>query len=289
MAASTHKGRVPGSRLDTTYTSFETEKSVRSPRTPVYVPESPPSQPVRPFDHTKFFAEATAKNDNRSTLPPPPSDKPMAWLWICHLCHSRYALGVTRRCLVDGHYYCSGESDKPSIRKKKKHKACSSEFDYAAWTVWGEWRRKALRTIHNNRVIRGCEQCDFPSQCRYAVDAHPLGDIGTATLPAETSVTETAKGVEDSVEEEDSKSKSTANDKIDFDQILKSMFSDVDTTELDNPKQKKSSSKKKRSREKSSIPSIELEVSENDKSLHDLVEMDWSNFEEIELGKRKTE
>ena len=289
MATSTLNGRIYGSRLDTTYTSFETEKGIRSPRTPVYVPESPPSQPIRPFDHAKFFTEATPQSDNRASLPPPPNDKPMAWLWICHLCHSRYALGVTRRCLVDGHYYCSGESDKPSIRKKKKHKACSSEFDYAAWKIWGEWRRKALRTIHNNRVFKGCEQCDFPSQCRYPVDTHPLGDIGTATVSSEEIVVESAKGAEQISEEETSRSKSTANDKVDFDQILKSMFSDADTTILDTSKPKKTSSKKKRSREKSSIPSLELDLSHDDNSLHDLVEMDWSNFEEIELGKTKTE
>ena len=214
----------------------------------------------------------------------------MAWIWICHLCHSRYPLGVTRRCLVDGHYYCSGESDKPSIRKKKKHKACSSEFDYASWTQWGDWRRKVLRTIHNERVFKGCEYCDFPSQCRYRVDTHPLGDLGTA----KAGVSEQKKEAEPNAEQDKVKStKSTANDKVDFDQILKNIFSEVDASQetpiKSDTKPKKGSSKKKYNGSKTLAPLLELELDGDDGTLSDLVEMDWSHFEEIELGKTKIE
>ncbi|KAJ9612645.1 hypothetical protein H2200_004242 [Cladophialophora chaetospira] len=287
MTNSILKSRMSGSKLDTKYTSFEAEKSVRSPRTPIYVPDSPSLQAVPPFDHVRIFAEPAANQHAKPSIPPPPNDKPMAWLWICHLCHSRYALGVTRRCLVDGHYYCSGESDKPSGRKKKKHKACSSEFDYAAWTVWGEWRRKALRALQNDRVFKGCENCDFPSQCRYPVDTHPLGDVATATVSPKVPEAEPPKEKR-KAEEEKHKSKSTVNEKVDFDQILQSLFPDADSVGLDTPttKPKKTGSKKKRSSSKSPVPSLELDFSPND-SLHDLVEMDWSNFEEIELGKSK--
>ena len=38
--------------------------------------------------------------------PPPPSN-PYPWLWKCHLCNSIYRLGVTRRCLEDGHFFCA--------------------------------------------------------------------------------------------------------------------------------------------------------------------------------------
>src|ERR1700742_2616631 len=165
MADSKLKDHVSGSRLDTSYLGLESENGTRSPRTPTYVPGSPSAQAAPPFDHARFLPDPAAENENRRSFPPPPAEKPMSWIWICHLCHSRYALGVTRRCLVDGHHYCSGESDKPSIRKKKKHKACSSEFDYASWKLWGEWRRKVLRKIHNERAFKGCEYCDFPSQC----------------------------------------------------------------------------------------------------------------------------
>src|ERR1700712_5461565 len=99
MTASILKGRGLGSRLDTSYTSFEWEKGVRSPRTPTYVPDTLLAQSVRPFDHTKLFNDGTSEPENRNPLPSPPPEKPMAWIWICHLCHSRYALGVTRRCL----------------------------------------------------------------------------------------------------------------------------------------------------------------------------------------------
>lgn len=35
----------------------------------------------------------------------PPS--PLTWTWRCHLCYTTYRLGTTRRCLLDGHYFCS--------------------------------------------------------------------------------------------------------------------------------------------------------------------------------------
>ncbi|EXJ63247.1 hypothetical protein A1O7_03694 [Cladophialophora yegresii CBS 114405] len=294
MTSSTLRACVSGSRLDTSYVSFESEKGVRSPRTPTYIPDSPSIQTARPFDHTRFFAESTSETKNRPSLPPPPATKPMEWIWICHLCHSRYALGVTRRCLVDGHYYCSGESDKPSMRKKKKQKACSSEFDYGAWRMWGEWRRKALRTIQNDRVFKGCESCDFPSQCRYPIDTHPLGDMGMASVTPKVTVTESAREAKRETEQDRTKSKSTANEKVDFDQILKSMVdTDAHQPTLDMLKgtmQETGSGKKKKSfGSKAFVPSLQLELPHYDTTLHDLVAMDWANFEEIELGKTKTE
>ena len=264
MAASTSTGRVAGTRLNTSYISFDSDRGVRSPRTPTYVPDFSSTTSVPPFDHAKFFAEPTSDTENRRSIPPPPPEKPMDWMWICHLCHSRYALGVTRRCLVDGHYYCSGESDKPSLRKKKKPKACSSEFDYAAWKQWGEWRRKVLRAIHNERVFKGCEYCDFPSQCRYAADAHPLGDaLKSPKAPVSEPKAETKTKEEDA-------SKSTANGSVDFDQILKSIFSEADSTV--DAKPAKGASKKKRSG-KSLLPSLEEEVVRDEKRLRELVGM----------------
>ena len=281
MAVATRKGRESGSKLDTSYTNFDSEKGVRSPRTPTYVPDSSSTRSIPPFDHSNLFADSVTEDGTKRWHPPPP-ERPMAWIWICHLCHSRYALGVTRRCLIDGHYYCSGEIDKPSIKKTKKHKACSSEFDYASWTAWGDWRRKALRTIHNERVFKGCDYCDFPSQCRYPVDTHPLGDLGTSAKKSGSKV-ETSQPAKEDI----SQTKSTANDKVDFDQILKNIFGDTETTltDLDQPtevKQKTGSNKKKRGGSKTLAPVLELDLSGDD-----LAEMDWAHFEEIELGKTK--
>ncbi|ETI22890.1 hypothetical protein G647_04684 [Cladophialophora carrionii CBS 160.54] len=293
MTSSTFRICASGSRLDTSYVSFESEKGVRSPRTPTYIPDSPSVQSACPFDHTRFFAEPTPETKSRPSLPPPPTTRPTEWIWICHLCHSRYALGVTRRCLVDGHYYCSGESDKPSMRKKKKQKACSSEFDYGAWKMWGEWRRKVLRTIQNDRVFKGCEYCDFPSQCRYPIDTHPLGDLGTASVTPKITVIESDPAVKRKTEQDRAKSKSTANESVDFDQILKSMVdTDVHQPNSDTLKdttKMKVGGKKKSSGSKDKVPSLELELPHFDTTLNYLVAMDWANFEEIELGKTKLE
>lgn len=97
----------------------------------------------------------------------------LKWVWQCHSCGSRYPLAVTRRCLNDGHYYCSGNSEaQRNIKKKRKHLSCTSEFDYVAWKEWGHWRRKtlALRAFAERKQepkLVGCEGCNSPSQCRY--------------------------------------------------------------------------------------------------------------------------
>lgn len=83
-------------------------------------------------------------------------------------------LSVTRRCLQDGHFYCSGETDRPNLKKKKKRKglSCSSEFDYIGWREWGEWKRRTLSNLENGgerkACAKDCQKCEFPSQCRYA-------------------------------------------------------------------------------------------------------------------------
>jgi hypothetical protein len=180
------------------------------------------------------------------------------------------------------------------MRKKKKRKACSSEFDYGAWKVWGEWRRNVLRMIQNDRVFKGCESCDFPSHCRYPVDRHPLGEIvATASVSPKVTMTESAPETKRKAEQDKAKNKSTANEDVDFDQILKSI---VDTDEHQpslnmskDTKQRKGSGKKKSSRSKDSVPSLGLELPRNESTFDVLMSMDWANFEEIELGKAKTE
>jgi len=169
------------------------EEELRSPRTPVFMPEFSAS----PFDHTKIFSpspNSPTKPKKRNSLQTPPAN-PLTWVWQCHLCKSRYALGVTRRCLVDGHYYCSGENDQRNLKKKKRGQACSSEFDYVGWRQWGEWKRKALKTMENPSIPKGCEKCEFPSQCRYTETAtledHPSTSVfGAANLKVDTSLAE---------------------------------------------------------------------------------------------------
>ncbi|KAF1809009.1 hypothetical protein P152DRAFT_379577, partial [Eremomyces bilateralis CBS 781.70] len=68
-----------------------------SPITPVAINISRPSRAESP--------RSTSPKSKRKPLSPPPQS-PLQWLWQCHICKASYPLGVTRRCLVDGHYFC---------------------------------------------------------------------------------------------------------------------------------------------------------------------------------------
>jgi hypothetical protein len=162
------------------------DDDISSPRTPTYAPTSLSFANVLPFDPFILFrptspTKSTVKKD-QWTLPSTPT-KPLAWIWQCHLCRSRWPLGATRRCLVDGHYYCSGENDQRNVKKQKKYQSCSSEFDYVGWREWSDWKRKALKSIENPHLPKGCETCEFPSQCRYSkalgVGMHDVKTVST--------------------------------------------------------------------------------------------------------------
>ena len=167
-----------GQTLNTSSTSHVEDGDTRSPRTPTYAPSSTSFFAVPPFDPSRVFSPLSPAKPVE--LPPPPQ-KPLAWVWQCHLCRTRYPLGATRRCLLDGHFYCSGETDRPNLKKKDKGQSCSSEFDYIGWKSMEQWKRKMRKS---GRLViacepQGCESCEFPSQCRYA--NHSLLGIGSGS------------------------------------------------------------------------------------------------------------
>ncbi|EXJ86326.1 hypothetical protein A1O3_03277 [Capronia epimyces CBS 606.96] len=71
--------------------------------------------------------------------------------------------------------------DRPSLRKRKKRRSCTSEFDYEGWKEWGEWRRNVLQTMENPRLLKGCDYCDYPSQCRSLADIQTLTELAMST------------------------------------------------------------------------------------------------------------
>lgn len=245
---------------DIDHARFGSDEILRSPRSPKYMPDLSSLTSLPPFDHTRVFASpdhnqqhhqshtsATSVCNAKSSLPPLP-DVPLPWVWICHLCHSRYPLGVTRRCLVDGHYYCSGEAAQPNLRKKKKKQSCSSEFDYVAWREWGAWKRKALKALKKPPVCRGCENCIFPSQCRYPAEVSEeannktednkegedlsianASDLCTKDQSGDHIMSNTGSEIGTTTMAETSSkisSTSTSNQNISFDQILKGIMND---------------------------------------------------------------
>lgn len=91
----------------------------------------------------------------------------MPWIWSCHKCHTRYLLGATRRCLVDGHYFCGGITVDKISGRLKKHRACISEFDYSGWADFGAWRSATTGQVVR-RDSKHCEdECNFPSSCHW--------------------------------------------------------------------------------------------------------------------------
>ncbi|ETN40188.1 uncharacterized protein HMPREF1541_04464 [Cyphellophora europaea CBS 101466] len=150
--------------------SFAEQEESRSPRSPTWAPPGA----ATPFNLDKYFPKSPLPHHRKKASVPAPPAAPLPWIWQCHLCRNRYALGVTRRCLYDGHYYCSGETNVKNLKKKRKGQACSSEFDYEGWDEYGEWRRKALHMIDNTKVLTRCEKCDFPSMCRTPPEQYPV-------------------------------------------------------------------------------------------------------------------
>ncbi|KAL9625064.1 MAG: hypothetical protein Q9160_000793 [Pyrenula sp. 1 TL-2023] len=136
--------------------SFHKESAISPPLSPLVSPLTTTG--------TTIVSPTTISISSTPLAPPPPS--PLPWIWQCHVCRARWPLGATRRCLIDGHYYCSGQ---PQTRrgkakaKGKKGRSCSSEFDYIGWKDCGRWRG-----LVKGPVREGCEtECEFPSHCRY--------------------------------------------------------------------------------------------------------------------------
>lgn len=160
-----------------------------------FSPRVPITPPLAPLNSNSFIF-STSLPTTTSLAPPPPS--PLQWLWQCHQCHRKYPLGVTRRCLDDGHFFCAGTTTVKSWRKAKsprrvkRHRACASEFDYQGWKSRGKWRRNeqddfaadSSSSDPDNKTAassasgdeadgkkhdaKDCwHACDYPSECRW--------------------------------------------------------------------------------------------------------------------------
>ncbi|MCJ1282491.1 hypothetical protein MMC26_001814 [Xylographa opegraphella] len=171
---------------------------------PSYIPRHPsplhiscsPSSPLSPLSPLSPFVLPAPRPVTLPLVSPlpqlsrPPPPPPPAWTWTCHHCSENYPLGATRRCLQDGHYFCSGSTidQRGNVRK---HKACGSVFDYIGWKAWGDWRRETAtrKRRRGPKILRehrcGCgTECDFPSQCRWKPR------LSTARLAAVTCIAE---------------------------------------------------------------------------------------------------
>jgi hypothetical protein len=212
----------PNQTLNTSRAGRVEDSDVRSPRTPTYVPNTMSFFPIPPFDPSRVFASLSPTKSVEQTPPPP---EPLAWVWRCHLCRSRYPLGATRRCLLDGHFCCSRETDRPS-QKKKKGQSCSSEFDYIGWKEMEQWKSKARKSegFLIAREPQGCENCEFPSQCRYT-NYNLLDEHGGSSVMTESDLGTPSTALFES--RTDSPSRFYRKENITFESILAGSATDV--------------------------------------------------------------
>lgn len=129
-------------------------------------PLSPASPVTPPYSRRASVPPLAPTHFPKSAYPHPPP--PLQWLWTCHLCHSRYPLGATRRCLHDGHLFCAGVAVSKRTGAVRKRVACSSEFDYLGWKAWGEWRAETQPHRCKTTSGKDCHNdCSYPSECRW--------------------------------------------------------------------------------------------------------------------------
>ncbi|KAI4241271.1 MAG: hypothetical protein L6R40_004687 [Gallowayella cf. fulva] len=143
-----------------------------------YTPRSPAS-PLQSVAKRVCYTSSTELSDSSSassssihSSPSLPPRSPEKWIWQCHECRTGYQIGITRRCLLDGHELCYGQPvQKRSKKGKKKVRSCQSQFDYIGWQEWGAWKRTQLghNGPTNGNGERNCSDlCDWPSQCRWS-------------------------------------------------------------------------------------------------------------------------
>ncbi|KAF2493749.1 hypothetical protein BU16DRAFT_582805 [Lophium mytilinum] len=181
------------------------------------IPPSPfsPRIPITPEFPSLNQRAITKAAASATTLSSPPPPSPLQWLWQCHKCSRTYQLGVTRRCLDDGHFFCAGTTTIKSWRKSvnprrvRTHRACASEFDYQGWKTWGQWRRggdEDVRMIDaassdaysvssssseaeselDARPAKNCwNTCDYPSECRWGKQfgVHTPAKVDAVVIP----------------------------------------------------------------------------------------------------------
>ncbi|KAE8442482.1 hypothetical protein EG329_003325 [Mollisiaceae sp. DMI_Dod_QoI] len=99
-----------------------TSESPTSPASPLTqpLPGSPPAASQH-SPHSQLIPPPRLHLRTLIPSPPLPAEYlkaappiPHPWIWRCHLCRTTYRLGVTSRCLRDGHYFCSVPSPPPS-------------------------------------------------------------------------------------------------------------------------------------------------------------------------------
>ncbi|MCJ1252147.1 hypothetical protein MMC30_009385 [Trapelia coarctata] len=189
---------------------------------PLQISSSSPSSPLSPLSQFSEFSPTTPTPLLSSTFaqyspflptaastPPPPPQLPPLWTWSCHQCQTSYPLGATRRCLHDGHYFCSGTTINKDTGRVKWHKPCGSVFDYVGWRAWGEWRRavKESQSKRPQSLLFGsmkkehncADDCDFPSECRWAARLSP-GTKASKTGIISPVIGESEEGVLDAMD-----------------------------------------------------------------------------------------
>ncbi|KAL7794262.1 hypothetical protein V8C37DRAFT_377055 [Trichoderma ceciliae] len=115
----------------------------------------------------------SSSQPSNPSLTPPCS--PRAWTWKCHQCNRRYPLSCTRRCLQCSHALCFSHEDGKKKKKKreKKKSSCDTEFDFAGWQAYYEWRRELQGRNSSSRETQAGTAAETPRQDRTNLSETP--------------------------------------------------------------------------------------------------------------------
>lgn len=118
---------------------------------------------------TPLFESPERSKTPSPPLPPLPlrPPTPKESLWLCHKCKRTYRLGVTNRCLHDGHYFCAGRihDAKAVPARRGRLPRCFSEFDFSGWEEMNHWRDE-VHELLQVKTKAGCwNDCAHPGDC----------------------------------------------------------------------------------------------------------------------------
>ncbi|KAI6713815.1 hypothetical protein JHW43_003666 [Diplocarpon mali] len=197
--------------------------SPQSPLQDTSQPSTPTTSFLSPQSHSSFSLTRSRpltpplRLHLRTLIPSPPLPAeylatapplPYPWIWRCHLCHSVYRLGVTRRCLEDGHLFCSLPSPPPSPVTCYPPSCPSSQSALEPGLATGKDEKEEIEGNETTKQVRvqrrrarraasrGCRaEFDYGGWSKYNIWRREVRLLKRESTPVTRSKTKTIRGI----------------------------------------------------------------------------------------------